>query len=53
MHMEITPDIIQKALKKLQPDMSSGQFPKNVLRSMHFLPVQPGTVSTTEPVVES
>lgn len=23
MHMEITPDIIQKALKKLQPDMSS------------------------------
>ena len=24
MHMEITPDIIQKALKKLQPDMSSG-----------------------------
>ena len=31
----------------------SGQFPKNVLRSMHFLPVQPGTVSTTEPVVES
>ena len=22
--MEITPDIIQKALKKLQPDMSSG-----------------------------
>ena len=26
---------------------------RNVLRSMHFLPVQPGTVSTTEPVVES
>ena len=24
MHMEITPDIIQKALKKLQPDMASG-----------------------------
>ena len=31
----------------------SGQFPRNVLRSMHFLPVQPGTVSATEPVVES
>ena len=24
MHMEITPDIIQKALKKLQPDMARG-----------------------------
>ena len=24
MHMEITPDVIQKALKKLQPDIASG-----------------------------